>query len=48
VPTAQRRPPGRFIRTKQQRPAAGTRYFTRAEMVAWIQGTKAGEFDDLT
>jgi len=22
--------------------------FTRAEMAAWVQGCKAGEFDDLT
>jgi hypothetical protein len=28
-------------------PDAGTIHFTRAEMKAWIQGCKAGEFDDL-
>jgi|AntDryMetagUQ889_1029465.scaffolds.fasta_scaffold03053_4 hypothetical protein len=26
---------------------AGTVFFTRAEMDAWIKGCKAGEFDDL-
>lgn len=29
-------------------PDAGTVYFTPAEMSAWINGCKAGEFDDLT
>lgn len=28
-------------------PDAGTIYFTRAELAAWIAGCKAGEFDDL-
>jgi hypothetical protein len=28
-------------------PEAGAVFFTRAEMAAWIQGVKAGEFDDL-
>ncbi len=28
-------------------PDAGTLVFTRAEMAAWIDGCKAGEFDDL-
>jgi hypothetical protein len=28
-------------------PDAGTLTFTRAEMAAWIDGCKAGEFDDL-
>jgi hypothetical protein len=28
-------------------PEAGTLSFTRAEMAAWINGCKAGEFDDL-
>jgi hypothetical protein len=27
---------------------AGALLFTRAEMAAWIEGCKAGEFDDLT
>jgi hypothetical protein len=29
------------------RPDAGTLHFTRAEMAAWIEGCKAGGFDDL-
>jgi hypothetical protein len=29
------------------RPDAGTIAFTRAELAAWIDGCKAGEFDDL-
>jgi hypothetical protein len=29
-------------------PEAGTIFFTRAEMAAWVQGCRAGEFDDLT
>jgi hypothetical protein len=29
-------------------PREGTILFTRAEMNAWIQGIKAGEFDDMT
>lgn len=29
-------------------PEAGTVFLTRAEMHAWIQGCKAGEFDDLS
>lgn len=29
-------------------PNAGTVIFTRAEMTAWINGCKAGEFDDLS
>ncbi|MFI0732040.1 DUF397 domain-containing protein [Streptomyces sp. NPDC021225] len=28
-------------------PEAGTVFFTRAEMDAWLRGVKAGEFDDL-
>lgn len=31
-----------------KRPDAGALLFTRAEMAAWIDGCKAGEFDDLT
>ena len=30
------------------RPDAGTIEFTRAEMAAWIEGCKAGEFEDIT
>ncbi len=29
-------------------PQAGVVFFTPAEMNAWINGCKAGEFDDLT
>lgn len=29
-------------------PEAGTVLFTRTELHAWIQGCKAGEFDDLS
>jgi Domain of unknown function (DUF397) len=29
-------------------PEAGTVLFSRPEMHAWIQGCKAGEFDDLS
>lgn len=29
-------------------PEAATVLFTRSEITAWIQGCKAGEFDDLT
>lgn len=28
-------------------PDAGTAFFTRAELAAWVKGVKAGEFDDL-
>jgi hypothetical protein len=28
-------------------PGAGTIFFSRAEMSAWIAGCKAGEFDDM-
>ena len=30
-----------------KRPEAGSLTFTRSEMAAWIEGCKAGEFDDL-
>lgn len=29
-------------------PEAGTVFFTRTEMHAWIEGCKAGEFDDVS
>jgi hypothetical protein len=29
-------------------PLGGTLMFTRAEINAWVQGVRAGEFDDLT
>ncbi|MGH3437793.1 MAG: DUF397 domain-containing protein [Sciscionella sp.] len=38
---------GRIGVRNSKRPSAGTVFFTRAEMDAWIEGVKAGEFDDL-
>jgi len=40
-------PDGRIAIRNSNHPEAGAVYFTRAEMAAWIQGVKAGEFDDL-
>lgn len=40
-------PDGRIALRNSNDPGAGTLYFTRAEMDAWIKGVKAGEFDDL-
>jgi len=41
-------PNGRVaVRSSNDR-QAGTVLFTRAEMKSWIQGCKAGEFDDLS
>jgi len=37
---------GVLIRNSNNR-AAGHMAFTRAEFSAWLQGCKAGEFDDL-
>jgi hypothetical protein len=39
---------GRIAVRNSNRPEAGTVYFTRREMDAWVRGAKAGEFDDLT
>ncbi len=39
---------GRIAVRNSNHPDAGTVYFTRAEMDAYIKGVKAGEFDDLT
>jgi phosphoribosyl-AMP cyclohydrolase len=39
---------GRVAVRNSNHPEAGTVYFTRREMDAWIRGAKAGEFDDLT
>ncbi len=36
------------IAVRNSHPDAGTVYFTRAEIHAFLQGAKAGEFDDLT
>lgn len=40
-------PDGRIAVRNSNTPDAGTVYFTRAEMTAWLAGVKAGEFDDL-
>jgi hypothetical protein len=40
-------PDGRIAVRNSNHPNAGTVYFTRAEMRAWIKGVKASEFDDL-
>jgi hypothetical protein len=37
---------GVLVRNSNQ-PDAGTLAFTRSEITAWIEGCKAGEFDDL-
>lgn len=39
---------GRIAVRNSKHPDAGAVFFTPAEMDAWIQGCKAGEFDDLT
>ncbi|MGH3493532.1 MAG: DUF397 domain-containing protein [Sciscionella sp.] len=39
---------GTIALRNSNRPGAGTVYFTRAEVAAWINGCQAGEFDDLT
>jgi hypothetical protein len=41
-------PDGRVAVRNSNDRGAGTVYFTRREMAAWLQGAKAGEFDDLT
>ena len=41
-------PDGRIAMRNSKHPEAGTVYFTRKEMAAYIAGVKAGEFDDLT
>ncbi len=38
---------GRIAVRNSSHREAGTVFFTRAEMDAWIKGCKAGEFDDL-
>lgn len=40
-------PDGTIAVRNSNNPDAGTVYFTRAEMDAWLKGVKAGEFDDL-
>lgn len=39
--------PGGVLIRNSNAPEAGTIEFTRAEFSAWLQGCKAGEFDDL-
>ena len=41
-------PDGHIAVRNSNHPDAGVVLFTRAEMSAWINGVKAGEFDDLT
>jgi hypothetical protein len=36
------------VRDSKLSDASPVLHFTRAEMAAWVQGCKAGEFDDLT
>jgi len=38
---------GRIAVRNSNHHEAGTVFFTRAEMDAWIKGCKAGEFEDL-
>jgi hypothetical protein len=40
-------PDGRIAVRNSKHPEAGTVFFTRTEIAAWLQGVKAGEFDDL-
>ncbi|WP_019806563.1 DUF397 domain-containing protein [Saccharomonospora halophila] len=40
-------PDGRIAIRNSKHPEAGAPLFTRAEMAAWIEGCRAGEFDDL-
>lgn len=39
---------GRIAVRNSNHPEAGVVFFTHAEMAAWVNGCKAGEFDDLT
>ncbi|WP_084496789.1 DUF397 domain-containing protein [Nocardia amamiensis] len=39
--------PGGVLVCNSSAPEAGTLEFTRAEFSAWLEGCKAGEFDDL-
>lgn len=40
-------PDGRVAVRNSNHPEAGTVFFTRGEIDAWLKGVKAGEFDDL-
>lgn len=39
---------GRIAVRNSNHPGDGVVFFTRAEMAAWIEGVKHGEFDSLT
>jgi hypothetical protein len=41
-------PDGRVAVRDSKDPLGATLLFTRAEIAAWVQGVRAGEFDDLT
>jgi hypothetical protein len=41
-------PDGGVAVRNSNHPDAGTVFFTRPEVDAWVKGAKAGEFDDLT
>jgi hypothetical protein len=41
-------PDGSTLVRNSNNPTAGTLRFTPAEMAAWIEAIKAGEYDDLT
>ncbi|MFD9896030.1 DUF397 domain-containing protein [Amycolatopsis sp. NPDC059027] len=41
-------PDGRIAMRNSNHPDAGAVFFTRAEMSAYLNGVKSGEFDDLT
>lgn len=40
-------PDGTIALRNSNNPEAGALSFTRAEIAAWVEGCKAGEFDDL-
>ena len=39
---------GRIAVRNSKHPQSGAVFFTRAEIDAWIQGCKAGEFDEMS
>ncbi|MFE0028170.1 DUF397 domain-containing protein [Amycolatopsis sp. NPDC059021] len=41
-------PDGRIAMRNSNHPGSGAVFFTRAEMSAYLNGVKSGEFDDLT
>lgn len=38
---------GRIAVRNSRHPGGGVVFFTRAELNTWVEGVKAGEFDDL-